>query len=98
MEKKVLSFGEFVKRIQNLKEALSVQGIHYSNITCNASEISGIRESTGNDFSIDTHKLYNAYSNLEYPDELTTTNIKEYVGRVASPSLAILIASGIYKE
>lgn len=84
-----LTYSEFVDSIGQINSATSITGIAYSNIQVTNDKVIGIRESTNKPFSISLKALYDAYCNVLV---FTTTDLKPYVDRVQSPSLAILIA------
>ncbi len=83
-----ISKDDFLKRLQSVHSATSLTGVRYSSIQIKGNECCGIRESTGKSFEINIDKLYSAYSELE---QINTVTLKNYVGRVQSPSLAILL-------
>lgn len=84
-----LTFSEFVDSIGRINCATSITGIVYSNIQVTNDKVVGIRESTNKPFSISLKGLYDAYCNVTV---FTTAELKPYVDRVQSPSLAILVA------
>lgn len=84
-----LTFSEFVDSIGRINCATSITGIVYSNIQVTNDKVIGIRDSTNKPFSISLKDLYDAYCNVQV---FTTAELKPYVDRVQSPSLAILIA------
>ncbi len=84
-----LTYSEFVDSIGKINCATSITGIVYSNIQVIDDKVVGIRESKNKPFSISLNNLYEAYCNVTV---FTTTELKPYVDRVQSPSLAILIA------
>lgn len=84
-----LTYSEFVDSIGKINRATSITGIVYSNIQIINDKVVGIRESTNKPFDISLKKLYDAYCNVLV---FTTAELKSYVDRVQSPSLAILIA------
>lgn len=88
-------FDEYTWSLMQIKEATSVTGIRYININSEGVNITGIRESTSNPFSINSLKLYQALCEL---DIFTTSSLKPYVDRVQSPSLAILKELGVLEE
>lgn len=83
---------EFIEIISKIHSAESEQGKVYSSIAVHGSVCSGIRESTGNPFKIDLDKLYEAY---RISHKLRTLIFKAYVGKVQSPSYAILKAANL---
>ena len=84
---------EFIRQLQIIKEADSVQGVHYSQINICKNKIQGIRDSTQKSFTVDIESLYRAYSEN---DVINTSVLKEYIkNRVQSPAYAILIKMGI---
>jgi len=83
-----ISKDEFLKRLQCIHSATSVNGAKYLSIQTNGKVCTGIRESTGIYFTIDVDRLYSAYSELK---QINTKTLKKYVNGVQSPSLAILI-------
>lgn len=83
-----ISKEEFLKRLQCVHSATSVNGTKYISIQTNGRICTGIRESTGKKFEIDVDRLYSAYFELK---QINTITLKKYVDRVQSPSLAILI-------
>ena len=93
MEKK-LSKEQFIELLRTVKEATSVQGGHYSQIKVheNEKEITGYRDTTGESFSIDINKLYDAYKENE---RINTSVLKNYIDRVQSPGYAILLKMGV---
>ena len=91
MGQKKMSKGEFIKKVGDLKQVVSVTGINYVNLSVAGSMCYGKRESTNNPFEVDLDKLYKAYSDCDV-SELNTTKLKKYVDRVQSPALAILKA------
>lgn len=84
-----LTYSEFFDSISKINCATSVTGKVYSNIQIDNDKVVGIREANNNRFSISLKKLYDAYCNVLV---FTTAELKPYVDRVQSPSLAILIA------
>ena len=89
-----ISKKEFLRRIHEIRSAISVTGKRYSNIYVNKEEkiCTGIREESGEPFKIQLDKLFEAYQNL---DVINTATLKEYVDRVQSPSFAILKEAGL---
>lgn len=90
-----LNYSEFVEAIKEIKSATSVTGIEYIDIEVTGDKVVGIRASTNNPFSIPLKRLYEAYCNVLV---FTTADLKPYVNRVQSPSLAILRAINAIKE
>lgn len=86
---------EFAKAVSNISIAKSITGVIYKDILCENNQITGIRESTQQPFTINLDSLYKAYQELE---EFSTTALEPYVKRVQSPSMAILIAIGAVNE
>ena len=84
-----LTYSEFVDSVCKINCATSITGIVYSNIQVINDKVVGIRESTNKPFGISLNNLYEAYCNVHI---FTTAELKPYVDRVQSPSLAILIA------
>ena len=83
-----ISKDEFVKRLRNVHSATSVNGAKYASIKTTENTC----ESTGKPFTINLDRLYTAYCELENID---TATLKNYVNRVQSPSLAILIKANL---
>lgn len=90
-----LSKDEFIRQLQVVKEAESVQGVTYSHIEVHEKKIQGMRESTQQPFTINMESLYQAYTENEV---INTSVLKKYVNnRVQSPAYAILIKMGLIK-
>lgn len=90
-----LSKDEFIRQLQVVKEAESVQGVTYSHIEIHEKKIQGMRESTQQPFTINMESLYQAYTEN---DVINTSVLKKYVNnRVQSPAYAILIKMGLIK-
>lgn len=87
-----ISKDEFVKRLRNVHSATGVNGAKYASIKTTENTCTGVRESTGKPFTINLDRLYTAYYELEHID---TATLKNYVNRVQSPSLAILIKANL---
>lgn len=90
-----LSYAEFVEAIKRINAATSITGIAYTGIQVVNDNVVGIRESTNAPFRISLKSLYDAYRHVLV---FTTTELKPYVNRVQSPSLAILIAINAIKR
>lgn len=93
MEQK-LSYEEFKKKFENIKNAESKNGAIYNEIQLNGDTITGIRLNTKEPFTIKLTNLYSAYIN---EDKINTSSLKEYVPRVQSPAYAILIEAKLAK-
>ena len=88
--KHITNLDDFIIEIQKLKSVTSVTGITYSLREVTKEKIIGIRESTYNDFVINTRELFDAYLKTDI-NTVNTTELRLYIGgRVYSPSLAIL--------
>ena len=89
MENK-LSKKQFLELLKTVKEATSVQGVHYSQIRVTENKIvTGRRDTTGASFNIEINKLFDAYKENEH---INTSVLKRYItNRVQSPGLAILL-------
>ena len=90
-----LNYSEFVEAIKKINSATSITGIDYTDIQVVGDKVVGTRASTNNQFSISLKRLYEAYCNILV---FTTADLKPYVNRVQSPSLAILRAINAIKE
>ena len=86
---KNISFEKFREKIKSINIAESVSGISYE-FKVENNEIIGIRKSTMKPFTISIKNLYEAYTNLNI---FNTSALKEFVNRVQSPSLAILMGA-----
>ena len=90
-----ISKEEFISRIDNVHSATSIEGKEYDEIhICKPAlkYIEGTRNSAGKSFKIQISKLYEAYCKL---DIINTATLKDYVNRVQSPAMAILIKAGL---
>lgn len=92
--KRKLPKEEFIELLHTVKEADSIQKIHYSHIRVEDRKIRGVRDSTKHPFEIDVDALYQAY---EENETINTSVLKIYVDGVQSPAYAILIKMGLIK-
>ena len=91
--KNKLTKEQFFSEIKRVEEAISVNGVHYSEICMFVNEITGIRDTTQKKFLVKADELYRAYFEC---DKLNTTVLKDYIStRAQSPALAILSAAGL---
>ena len=86
-----MEFQDFKNQIKKLKEVKSQSGIIYTIDSVTDTEICGVRQSTKKPYQIKTKALYEGYIKLTKSGIIiNTTNLKPFVDRVQSPSLAIL--------
>lgn len=89
----IMSFPCFVEKISNLSSFYSVKGVEYKLSEVTPTVINGIRVARDTHFKIPTKALYKAYCDLRSAKEpITTSALKQYVFRVQSPAVAILMA------
>lgn len=92
-----MNYENFKGRIALVKEATSItKKAKYVDFKIQQDQLYFTRVNTKRRWSIRLHELYLAYNAL---NQIDYKSIKEYVtGRVYSPSLAVLIASGLYDD
>jgi len=91
----LLDFETFKALLAQLKTAYSVKGHTYSDIQSDRDYIYYTRESTSRE-PLSLKDLYHVYKTCDY---INTTILRDYItGLKFSPSLAILIASGLYDK
>jgi hypothetical protein len=90
----MISKDEFIKRIKNLKSFTSTNGTaSYSNLKLNGNQLSFIRDNTDKVWSLNVEEVYAVYLKEH---RFNTMVLRKYLkGRVFSPSLGLLIATGL---
>lgn len=84
---------KFVEVLKQLKVAQSITGKDYSIQHVNSTNVELVRES-GNIVKVSVDELYSIYYNCSF---INTNIVRSYItGRMFSPAVAILIASGFY--
>jgi hypothetical protein len=92
----MISKNEFINRLNKLNSFKSKRGETYSDLSLNNNILSFKRDSSGKKWDLNLDDVYNVYLKENY---LNTVVIRKHMsGNVYSPSLGLLMATGLFDE